>query len=180
MSNRFLTLAFMIRRHCDLAQEFEAFVRADGRFEIMAKTHLGLVCFRLICEPSDDCNDVNRRLVDAINLEGSKKCCSYMALFLFLIYFLLFSYLPCAVADRRSRHYSFCVMQSSHELRARGNRVSFYSARHYYIPAESQDVGGVRPEANGLSYLPLCPFDFPIIAHYYCCRPAVVVASIGH
>ncbi|KAK5922616.1 hypothetical protein CgunFtcFv8_019862 [Champsocephalus gunnari] len=36
-----------IRKHVDLAKEFESLVRADNRFEICAKVVMGLVCFRL-------------------------------------------------------------------------------------------------------------------------------------
>lgn len=36
-----------IRKHCQLAKEFEKLILDDGRFEITSKTVMGLVCFRL-------------------------------------------------------------------------------------------------------------------------------------
>lgn len=50
-----------IRYHVQLAQRFEALVRADDRFEIVAKQSMGLVCFRLAA----GC-DVTRELLEKI------------------------------------------------------------------------------------------------------------------
>ncbi|KAH3887330.1 aromatic-L-amino-acid decarboxylase-like [Dreissena polymorpha] len=36
-----------IRRHCELAKEFERLILDDGRFEVVAETVMGLVCFKL-------------------------------------------------------------------------------------------------------------------------------------
>lgn len=46
-----------IRRHVVLAKEFEALVRCDDRFEIVAKVILGVVCFKLKGD-----NDLNKEL----------------------------------------------------------------------------------------------------------------------
>ncbi|XVJ61158.1 MAG: aspartate aminotransferase family protein [Tepidisphaera sp.] len=54
-----------IRRTVALAAQFEALVRADDRFEIVAPRTVNLVCFRL--KGSDD---LNRTLVDTINASG--------------------------------------------------------------------------------------------------------------
>ena len=54
-----------IRRHIGLAQEFEALIEADDRFEITAPVTMGLVCFRL-----RGSNHINESLNMAINDEG--------------------------------------------------------------------------------------------------------------
>jgi aromatic-L-amino-acid decarboxylase len=54
-----------IRRTVGLASHFEALVRADDRFEIVAPRTVNLVCFRL--RGSDE---LNRTLVDTINASG--------------------------------------------------------------------------------------------------------------
>ena len=54
-----------IRKHIALAQEFEALVGADDRFEITAPVTMGLVCFRL-----RGSNQINENLNKAINDEG--------------------------------------------------------------------------------------------------------------
>ncbi|KAM9405705.1 aromatic-L-amino-acid decarboxylase-like isoform 2-T2 [Salvelinus alpinus] len=51
-----------IRKHVELAKEFESLVRADQRFEISADVVLGLVCFRL-----KGSNEVNDTLLKRIN-----------------------------------------------------------------------------------------------------------------
>ena len=52
-----------------MAAKFEALVLADGRFEIPAKRHLGLVVFRLIGE-----NILTERLLKRINSKGNLHC----------------------------------------------------------------------------------------------------------
>ena len=54
-----------IRGQIALAQEFEALVGADDRFEITAPVTMGLVCFRLCGS-----NQINEKLNKAINDEG--------------------------------------------------------------------------------------------------------------
>lgn len=54
-----------IRRTIALAAHFEALVRSDDRFEIVAPRTVNLVCFRL-----KGPDDLNRALVDAINASG--------------------------------------------------------------------------------------------------------------
>lgn len=54
-----------VRRHVELAREFEGWVRADERFEVMAPRTLSLVCFRLRGE-----DEANERLLEAINASG--------------------------------------------------------------------------------------------------------------
>lgn len=51
-----------IRKHVQLAREFESLVRQDPRFEICAQVTLGLVCFRL-----KGSNQVNEALLQRIN-----------------------------------------------------------------------------------------------------------------
>ncbi|NP_998507.1 aromatic-L-amino-acid decarboxylase [Danio rerio] len=51
-----------IRKHVGLAKEFEAFVRADQRFEISADVVMGLVCFRL-----KGPNELSENLLKRIN-----------------------------------------------------------------------------------------------------------------
>ncbi|XP_066546994.1 aromatic-L-amino-acid decarboxylase [Amia ocellicauda] len=51
-----------IRKHVNLAREFETLVRSDQRFEISADVVLGLVCFRL-----KGPNDLNEKLLKSIN-----------------------------------------------------------------------------------------------------------------
>src|SRR5215469_3025662 len=58
-------LQFHIREHVRLAQQFAAWVRSDGRFELVVEPPLNLVCFRL---KSGD--DGNQRLLDALNRSG--------------------------------------------------------------------------------------------------------------
>jgi aromatic-L-amino-acid/L-tryptophan decarboxylase len=58
-------LAAVIREHVRLAQEFAAWVRASGDFELAAPVPFALVCFRR--RGSDD---DNRRLLDAVNASG--------------------------------------------------------------------------------------------------------------
>ncbi|XP_043276522.1 aromatic-L-amino-acid decarboxylase [Venturia canescens] len=55
-----------IRSHVSQAHEFEALVRGDPRFEIVAEVVLGLVCFRLKAS-----NDVNEALLKKINGAGN-------------------------------------------------------------------------------------------------------------
>ncbi|CAD5119187.1 DgyrCDS7824 [Dimorphilus gyrociliatus] len=54
-----------IRRHVQLAKEFEALVRSNDKFEVTHPVILGLVCFRLKGD-----NEMNRKLHDAINNDG--------------------------------------------------------------------------------------------------------------
>lgn len=51
----------MIRHHVRLAEQFENYVRADDRFEIVSKPTMGLVCFRL----KGECK-LSRDLLDRI------------------------------------------------------------------------------------------------------------------
>ncbi|XP_041369157.1 aromatic-L-amino-acid decarboxylase-like [Gigantopelta aegis] len=53
-----------IMKDVNLAKDFESYVKADQRFEII-NTSMGLVCFRLQGD-----NDTNERLLKAINDEG--------------------------------------------------------------------------------------------------------------
>ncbi|XP_064648973.1 aromatic-L-amino-acid decarboxylase-like [Lineus longissimus] len=54
-----------IRKHIELAHEFEALVREDEKFEIFGKVTMGLVCFRL-----KGPNEINEALLKKINKEG--------------------------------------------------------------------------------------------------------------
>ncbi len=57
--------AELIRRHVAWAREFAAWLRQDGRFEIIAPVTLSLVCFRY-----RGSNEDNQRLLDAVNSSG--------------------------------------------------------------------------------------------------------------
>jgi aromatic-L-amino-acid decarboxylase len=54
-----------IRRHVELATEFEEWVRADERFDVVAPRHLNLVCFR-----HRGGDDATRAVLDAANASG--------------------------------------------------------------------------------------------------------------
>ncbi|XP_071097325.1 aromatic-L-amino-acid decarboxylase-like [Haliotis cracherodii] len=55
----------IIRKDVQLAHEFESFVKADSRFEVVQDVVLALVCFRLKGE-----NAINEKLLKAINDDG--------------------------------------------------------------------------------------------------------------
>jgi aromatic-L-amino-acid decarboxylase len=62
-----------IREHLRIAALFEAWVRADQRFEVIAPRTITLVCFRLKPRPGESveaCNERNKRLLEAINATG--------------------------------------------------------------------------------------------------------------
>ncbi|XP_076035574.1 histidine decarboxylase isoform X2 [Oratosquilla oratoria] len=58
-----------VREGVRMAQKFEAFVRADPRFEIPAARHLGMVVFRLKGE-----NDLTEKLLKKLNSSGKLHC----------------------------------------------------------------------------------------------------------
>jgi aromatic-L-amino-acid decarboxylase len=58
-------LRLHVREHVKLAQEFAAWVEADGRFELCAPAPLNLVCFRHLGG-----DEVNQRLMDELNASG--------------------------------------------------------------------------------------------------------------
>ncbi|XP_002068893.3 histidine decarboxylase isoform X1 [Drosophila willistoni] len=58
-----------IREGVRLAQKFEALVLADHRFELPAKRHLGLVCFRIRGD-----NELTERLLKRLNHRGKLHC----------------------------------------------------------------------------------------------------------
>ncbi|MCS7019308.1 MAG: pyridoxal-dependent decarboxylase [Cytophagales bacterium] len=63
----------MLRHHISLAKQFEQWLLADGRFEIMAPVHFNLVCFRLKPTPHESIEAINQRnsqLLAAINQTG--------------------------------------------------------------------------------------------------------------
>lgn len=63
----------ILRGHCALAKEFEAWVRADDRFEVVAPVEFGLVCFRLRPRPAESpeaTDQRNRELLDRVNADG--------------------------------------------------------------------------------------------------------------
>lgn len=62
-----------IRNHMQLAEEFEALLRRDERFEVVAKRTMNLVCFRLAPRDGENAQQVdarNKALLDAINQSG--------------------------------------------------------------------------------------------------------------
>lgn len=54
-----------VREHCRLAKKFESLIKMDVRFEVLNQVILGLVCFRL-----KGSNNLNQRLLSAINASG--------------------------------------------------------------------------------------------------------------
>ncbi len=58
-------IADMIRRHIELATEFESWVRADERFEVIAPRSMNLVCLA-----HRDGDDATKALVEAVNASG--------------------------------------------------------------------------------------------------------------
>ncbi len=61
----------MLQRHCDLAREFAAEMAADARVEVAAPVPLSTVCFRAIPPAGHSEEDWNRRLLSAVNREGT-------------------------------------------------------------------------------------------------------------
>ncbi|KAF6301599.1 dopa decarboxylase [Rhinolophus ferrumequinum] len=82
-----------IRKHVQLAHEFESFVHQDPRFEICAEVTLGLVCFRL-----KGSNKLNEALLERIN--GAKKI----------------HLVPCHLRDKFVLRFAICsrVVESAH------------------------------------------------------------------
>lgn len=63
----------LLRGHCAMAKEFEEWVRADARFEVVAPVEFGLVCFRLKAgagESPERLDQRNRELLDRVNADG--------------------------------------------------------------------------------------------------------------
>lgn len=61
-----------LRAHIAMAESFRAWVAADARFELMAPSPFGLVCFRLAAQSASDAatDTRNARLLQAINESG--------------------------------------------------------------------------------------------------------------
>nr|CAD1821559.1 unnamed protein product [Ananas comosus var. bracteatus] len=65
-----------LRGHVGMAKDFEAMVAADCRFEVVVPRYFAMVCFRLL--PPDGAgggeeraaNEINRRLLEAVNASG--------------------------------------------------------------------------------------------------------------
>lgn len=63
----------ILRAHCAMAKEFESWVRADERFEVVAPVEFGLVCFRLrpaAGESPESIDQRNRELLERVNADG--------------------------------------------------------------------------------------------------------------
>jgi aromatic-L-amino-acid decarboxylase len=58
-------LQFHVRRHVELAQQFAAWVKEDGRFELAAPVPLNLICFR-----HKGGDEINQSLMDRLNRSG--------------------------------------------------------------------------------------------------------------
>jgi len=58
-------LRYHIRRHVELAQMFAGWVKESDQFELAARPHLNLVCFR-----RRGGDDINRRIMDRLNTDG--------------------------------------------------------------------------------------------------------------
>ncbi|XBI30840.1 hypothetical protein VPH35_054502 [Triticum aestivum] len=61
-----------IRKHIQLAKQFEQLVLSDSRFEVVTPRNFSLVCFRLLPPTSEDDNgrNLNYSLMDACNSSG--------------------------------------------------------------------------------------------------------------
>ena len=60
-----------MRYHCELASEFESWVRADGAFELMAPRPFSTVCFRALGPAAPEAQDaLNEALVARVNAAG--------------------------------------------------------------------------------------------------------------
>ncbi|KAJ0079551.1 hypothetical protein Patl1_23016 [Pistacia atlantica] len=59
-----------IRSDIEMAKRFEALVREDKRFEMMATRRFALVCFRLKPKREDEGSELNGKLIDAVNSSG--------------------------------------------------------------------------------------------------------------
>lgn len=58
-------LQFHVRRHVELAKQFEKWIRKDARFQIAAPVQLNLVCFRL-----KGTDEQNQQLLERLNKSG--------------------------------------------------------------------------------------------------------------
>jgi aromatic-L-amino-acid decarboxylase len=65
-------IAAHLRRHIELAREFETWVRADADFELLAPRTFSVVVFR--CRPDgsseSDLETLNSRIIDGVNATG--------------------------------------------------------------------------------------------------------------
>ncbi|KAK3162063.1 hypothetical protein QOZ80_1BG0084850 [Eleusine coracana subsp. coracana] len=65
----------VVRAHIRMAAVFESMVKADARFEVVAKRRFALVCFRLRSPErfggEKTANELNRTLLDRVNATGS-------------------------------------------------------------------------------------------------------------
>ncbi|CAA7391060.1 unnamed protein product [Spirodela intermedia] len=62
-----------LRGHVKMAKHFEGLVAADGRFEVVVPRTFAMVCFRLLPpkpEESGKANELNQRLMEAVNASG--------------------------------------------------------------------------------------------------------------
>ena len=60
----------MMRRHIRLADQFAQWLRADGRFDVVAPHPFSLVCFRARPAEHSDPDEWNRKLLAAVNARG--------------------------------------------------------------------------------------------------------------
>ncbi|MCC6360605.1 MAG: amino acid decarboxylase [Phycisphaerales bacterium] len=62
-----------IRRHCALAREFEAWLRADPGFEVVAPVPFSTVCFRAVAPGAagEALDAINDRILESVNGDGS-------------------------------------------------------------------------------------------------------------
>jgi len=58
-------LQFHVRRHVELAKQFEKWIRKDARFQVAAPVQLNLVCFRL-----KGTDEQNQQLLERLNKSG--------------------------------------------------------------------------------------------------------------
>ena len=65
-------LAARVRRHCELAREFESWVRAEQDWQVMAPVGFSLVCFRYAPRgmPDVDADTLNARVLSRVNAGG--------------------------------------------------------------------------------------------------------------
>ncbi|OMO87836.1 Pyridoxal phosphate-dependent decarboxylase [Corchorus olitorius] len=63
-------LMYHIRSDISMAKRFEEFVAKDERFEIVVPRNFALVCFRIKPKEEIEGNELNRKLLEAINSSG--------------------------------------------------------------------------------------------------------------
>jgi aromatic-L-amino-acid decarboxylase len=59
-----------LRSHVKMAEIFEGLVGMDKRFEIVVPRNFAMVCFRILSMSEERSNELNRKLLESINMSG--------------------------------------------------------------------------------------------------------------